>query len=253
MEEDDVVISDNNAYLMAMGEGSRIEIHAVDREKESWTELSETAEAGSNELKVTEATGWQVGDLIAIASTSDEWTESEEFTVLDISDDGMTITLDSELTYSHQGETVHYENGLTGEDALEWDVEIRAEVALLSRNVTIQGDEDSVDDGYGAHTMVMDGAEQYIEGAEYYRVGQVDELGRYPIHWHMLGDAEGQYVEGVSVHDSYQKGSTIHGTSNIRYEDNVIYNTVGHGVFFEDGSENGNQIITNLVFISLES
>ncbi|WP_390913157.1 hypothetical protein [Pseudosulfitobacter sp. SM2401] len=106
MEEDDVVISDNNAYLMAMSEGSRIEIHAADREKESWTELSETAEAGSNALKVTEATGWQVGDLIAIASTSDEWTESEEFTVLDISDDGMTITLDSELTYSHQGETV---------------------------------------------------------------------------------------------------------------------------------------------------
>ena len=72
MEEDDVVISDNNAYLMAMSEGSRIEIHAADREKESWTELSETAEAGSNALKVTEATGWQVGDLIAIASTSDE-------------------------------------------------------------------------------------------------------------------------------------------------------------------------------------
>ncbi|MEP2783907.1 MAG: G8 domain-containing protein [Pseudoruegeria sp.] len=253
MDMTEVVISDNNAYLMAMGEDSRIEIHAADVEKESWSQLEITANVGDSTITVQETTGWEIGDKIAIASTSDEWSESEEFTILDISEDGKTITLDGDLTYSHRGETLHYENGLTGENALEWDVEIRAEVALLTRNVTIQGDEDSVEDGYGAHTMVMDGAEQHIEGAEYYRVGQVDELGRYPIHWHMLGDAEGQYAKGVSVHESYQKGSTIHGTSNILYEDNVIYNTVGHGVFFEDGSENGNQIINNLVFNTKES
>ena len=33
MEMSEMIISDNNAYLMAMGEGSRIEIHAADVEK----------------------------------------------------------------------------------------------------------------------------------------------------------------------------------------------------------------------------
>lgn len=243
----DITIEDNNAYLMAMGEGSSIEIHAADAEKESWTQLETTAEAGSNQLIVQESTGWEVGDVIAITST-DESDEDEEFTILAISDDGMTITLDGELENEHRGETVTYDNGLTGDDYMEWETEIRAEVALLSRNVTIQGDEDSVDDGYGGHTMVMDGAEQYISGAEYYRMGQEGIVGSYPIHFHLLEDAEGQYVQNVSVHDSYNKGTTIHGTSNILFQDNVIYNTSGHGLFLEDGSESGNQIIGNLIF-----
>ena len=253
MDEDDLDIENNNAFLMAMGEGSRIEIHAADAEKESWTQLETTATAGSNQLVLQDVSGWEVGDKIAIASTSTEWEEAEEFTILAVSADGKTITLDSDLAFTHLGITESYDNGQGGEDHREWDVEMRAEVALLSRNVTIQGDADSVDDGFGGHTMIMDGAEQHIQGAEFYRMGQEDILGRYPIHWHMLGVAEGQYVEGVSVHNSYQKGSTIHGTSNIRYEDNVIYDHVGHGLFFEDGSENNNQIIGNLVFSTRES
>lgn len=257
--DEDMVIANNNAYLMAMGEGSRIEIHAADAEKESWTNLEMTAEAGMSEITVQEETDWDVGDKIAIASTSTDWEEAEEFYVLEVSEDGKTITLGDEngepavLEYTHLGITQSYDNGQEGEDSLEMDVEVRAEVALLSRNVRIEGDADSVDDGFGGHTMVMDDAEMHISGAEFFHMGQEDILGRYPIHWHMLGDAEGQYVTNVSIHESYQKGSTIHGTSNILYEDNVIYDHVGHGVFFEDGSENNNQIYGNLVFSTQES
>lgn len=258
--EDDMVIENNNAFLMAMGAGSRIEIHAADRSKESWTQLEMTASAGDTTITVQEHTGWDVGDKIAIASTSNDYTQDEEFSVLAISEDGKTITLGDEngnptaLDFTHLGVTQEYDNGRAGEDHRAWDVEVRAEVALLSRNITIQGDEDSGEDGFGGHTMIMNGAEQHISGAEFYRMGQEDILGRYPIHWHMLGEgAEGQYVEGVSVHSSYQKGATIHGTSNIRYEDNVIFDHVGHGLFFEDGSENNNQIYGNLVFGTKES
>ena len=41
------LIEDNNAFLMARGEGSRIEIHAADAAKDSWTQIDTTAEAGS--------------------------------------------------------------------------------------------------------------------------------------------------------------------------------------------------------------
>ncbi|MEP5417894.1 MAG: hypothetical protein ABJP89_14995, partial [Lentilitoribacter sp.] len=73
MDMTEVVISDNNAYLMAMGEDSRIEIHAADVEKESWSQLEITANVGDSTITVQETTGWEIGDKIAIASTSDEW------------------------------------------------------------------------------------------------------------------------------------------------------------------------------------
>ncbi|MEO1476674.1 MAG: right-handed parallel beta-helix repeat-containing protein, partial [Pseudomonadota bacterium] len=237
------VIEDDNAFLMAMGEGSRIEIHAADASKESWTQLSQSAFAGDSVLHFTEDTGWEIGDKIAIAPSGQDYTEDEEREILRISDDGKTVTLDKPLEFDHYGKVETYTDGNNS-----WQVDMRAEVALLSRNVTIQGDADSVDDGYGAHTMVMHGAEQHISGAEFYRVGQEGLLGKYPIHWHMSGDASGQYVTNVSVHDSYQKGATIHGTSNVLFDDNVIYDHIGHGVFMEDGSETGNVIKGNLVF-----
>ncbi len=247
-----ITLEDSTAFLMGMGEGSQIIIEAADAAKESWTELETTAIAGSDQITVMDDMDCEVGDVIAIAST-DEWDEYEEFTVLEISDDGKTMTLDGVLENTHEGETLTYNNGLTGDDYLEWTVETRAEVALLSRNITIQGDADSVEDGFGGETMVMDGAAQYISGAEFYRMGKEGIVGSYPIHFHLLGDAEGQYVTNVSVHDTYNKGVTIHGTSNVLFEDNVIFNTNGHGLFLEDGAESGNQIIGNLIFATTSS
>jgi hypothetical protein len=38
----------------------------------------------------------------------------------------------------------------------------------------------------------------------------------------------------------------VHGTNNLRIENNVTYNTVGHCFFLEDGIETGNQYVRNL-------
>jgi hypothetical protein len=38
----------------------------------------------------------------------------------------------------------------------------------------------------------------------------------------------------------------VHGTNNLRIENNVTYNTVGHCFFLEDGIETGNQFVKNL-------
>lgn len=239
-------IEDNNAFLMAMGEGSRIEIHAVDAEKESWTQINQTASSGDLTLVLSEETGWQIGDKIAIASTGFDMDEAEYRTITDVSADGLTITLDAELEHDHFGEVEMHNNGLEGDAYQSWELDMRAEVALLSRNVTIQGDEDASDDGYGGHTMIMDGASMHIDGAELTKMGQIGEVGRYPLHWHMLDDGSGQYVTNSSIHETYNKGMTIHGTKNTWVEDNVVVNTLGHGYYFEDGSESGNVLIDNL-------
>ena len=240
------VINDNNAFLMASGEGSRIEIHAADAAKDSWTQLDGSVEAGATTITVAENTGWQSGDTIAIASSGFEMDEAEERTVVAVSEDGRTLTLDRPLDNRHHGEIERHENGETGDGARTHEIDMRAEVALLSRNVTIQGDEDAAEDGYGGHTMIMDGASMHIDGAELTRMGQEGELGRYPLHWHMLGDASGQYVTNSSIHHTYNKGMTIHGTQSAWVENNAIFETVGHTYYFEDGSEYGNVLVGNL-------
>jgi Ca2+-binding RTX toxin-like protein len=243
------IIKDNNAFLMAMGEGSRIEIHAADAVKDSWTTLARTAESGSNRLTVEEQTGWEIGDQIAITSTDYEYEQDETFTITGVSVDGLTFTLDKPLAYMHYGETETVDNGLEGAEFREWEIDERAQVALLSRNVKIQGDGDTHEDGYGGHTMVMRGAEMHISGAEFYKMGQEGILAKYPLHWHLLGEAgAGQYVENSSIHHSFNKGLTVHGTSHTSVTDTVVFDTIGHGFFLEDGSETGNLFRGNIAF-----
>ncbi|MFK7761899.1 MAG: malectin domain-containing carbohydrate-binding protein [Roseobacter sp.] len=239
-------ITNNNAFLMAMGDGSRIEIHAKSADKDSWTQISETAEATTNTLTLAEDTGWQVGDKIAIAASGFDMDEAEEHEIVAVSADGKTVTLLDDLEHDHFGQIKTYDNGLTGADYQEWDVDMRAEVALLSRNVTIQGDEDSADDGYGGHTMVMNGADMHIDGAEFTNMGQEGILGRYALHWHVNGDVSGQFVTNSSIHHTFNKGMTVHGTQNTWIENNAIYDTVGHSYYFEDGAEFGNVLLNNL-------
>ncbi|MGH9608666.1 MAG: hypothetical protein ACRD34_03240 [Bryobacteraceae bacterium] len=53
-------------------------------------------------------------------------------------------------------------------------------------------------------------------------------------------------MENSAIHDTYSRCVTVHGTDNVRVENNVTYNTVGHCFFLEDGIETGNQFIHNL-------
>jgi cell migration-inducing and hyaluronan-binding protein len=95
--------------------------------------------------------------------------------------------------------------------------------------------------------MAMPGSQMYVEGVELHRMGQHMELARYPIHWHLVGEAgEGQYVRNAAIHDTFNRCVTVHGTHQLRIENNVTYNTVGHCFFLEDGIETGNEFVRNL-------
>jgi cell migration-inducing and hyaluronan-binding protein len=89
-------------------------------------------------------------------------------------------------------------------------------------------------------------SKMYVSGVELNRMGQNLELARYPIHWHLIGDAKGQYIRNASIHDTFNRCVTVHGTNFVRVENNVTYNTVGHCFFLEDGIEHGNEFVKNL-------
>jgi len=201
-----------------------------DREN-SWTKLSETAEAGDTSIEVLDASGWRVGDEIVLASTDFNPRQAERRHITRIRRN--RITLNEPLDYMHFGE-------------ITFGVDERGEVGMLSRNIKIQASEDAEDTYFGGHIMAMDGSTMTVSGIELTRMGQHLELARYPIHWHINGDVAGQFIKNSAIHDTYNRCVTIHGTDNLVVENNVTYNTVGHCFFMEDGIEKGNQVVKNL-------
>jgi cell migration-inducing and hyaluronan-binding protein len=129
---------------------------------------------------------------------------------------------------------------------ITFDVDQRGEVGLLTRNIKIQASEDAAQSYFGGHIMAMASSKMFVSGVELNRMGQHMTLARYPIHWHLVGDAKGQYIKNASIHDTYSRCVTVHGTNFLRVENNVTYNIVGHCFFLEDGIEHGNEFVRNL-------
>ena len=75
---------------------------------------------------------------------------------------------------------------------------------------------------------------------EFTDMGQAFKLGRYAIHFHMIGNVHNSYVKGNSVHQSYNRAFTLHGSNFLRIEKNVVYDVMGHNIFIEDAVERHN-------------
>ena len=232
-----ITLVDNvkNEQMMGMGDrgimisGGSLSLHG-DR-THTWTKLAETAKAGSTSIALLNAAGWRVGDEIVLASTDFDPRQAERRTIAGIR--GNALTLDKPLQHMHFGQ-------------ITFGVDERGEVGLLTRNIKIQASADAEQTYKGGHIMAMVTSKMRISGVELVRMGQHMELARYPIHWHLLGDATGQYIRNASIHDTFNRCVTVHGTHNLRIENNVTYNTVGHCFFMEDGVEHGNQFVRNL-------
>jgi cell migration-inducing and hyaluronan-binding protein len=223
--EDVNTMGDRGIMLM----GGTLSLHG-DREH-TWTKLAETAAAGSTRIAVLDPSGWRPGDEIVLASTDFDPRQAERRTITAI--DGNAITLDQPLRYMHFGK-------------ITFGVDERGEVGLLTRNIRIQASDDAESTYFGGHIMAMAGSKVQVSGVELNRMGQHLTLARYPMHWHLGGEGQGQYLENSAIHDTYSRCVTVHGTNNVRVENNVTFNTVGHCFFLEDGIETGNQFVRNL-------
>src|SRR5262245_27945467 len=176
----------------------------------TWTKLSSTANAGSNSIQVLNAAGWRVGDEIVLASTDFNPRQAERRTISAIR--GNTITLDKNLEYMHFGK-------------ITFDVDERGEVGMITRNIKLQASADAEQSFYGGHVMAMNSSKMFVEGVEFNRMGQNLTLARYPIHWHLIGDAQGQYIRNAAIHNTYNRCVTVHGTNFLRVENNGTYDT----------------------------
>lgn len=232
-------------FLMAMDGG---EIHMHGKPQVSWTKLDGTVAAGATQIKIATPVTWSVGNQIVIASSVLDPNQTEVRTITNVSADLLTLTLDKALDYRHVGVAKNYTRPTDGKT---WILDQRAEVGLLTHNVRVIGDAASETAGFGAHVMIMKGAKGFFSDIELHRVGQKKRMGRYPIHWHMAENlSAGQYIKNSSIHRSYNRAVTLHGSEGVIVERNVAYDHMGHGIFLEDGSERYNKINYNLVMLT---
>jgi cell surface hyaluronidase len=242
--------------LMAMG-GGLIDMHGINRR--SWTKLSADTSTGSKTISVADAITWQPGDEFVITGSKISAAEFDIMTVASLPTN-KAITAVGFPTHPHLGFQRTYNHGATHiSPSGITTVDERAEVGLLTHNVKIQGENATVSDG--GHVMIMKmtsgtcplcdnsgGGFARIANVEFLNMGQKRRLGRYPFHWHMLGDeGSGQYLKNCSIRDSKNRVLSIHGTNHSLVDNNVAYNHVGHGVLLEDGSEQNNTITRNLI------
>src|ERR1051326_5967226 len=118
--------------------GGTLNLHGI--QKNSWTKLSQTADAGSTSIEVLNAAGWRVGDEVVIASTDFDPRQAERRTIAAIR--GNAITLDKKLDFMHFGK-------------ITFDVDERGEVGMLSRNIKLQASADAEQSFFGGHVMAM--------------------------------------------------------------------------------------------------
>jgi hypothetical protein len=230
---------------------STLDLHGVKRTP-TWTNLNETSLPGQTVIKLTGPLDWVAGEEIAIASTSYNPREGEKRTILSIdkTDPNIPIvTLDQPLDFKHFAMIQWY-----GDDFID----MRAEVGLLTRNVKYRGDpETSSKNEYGAtiflHSEGDDSLVARMEYVELTDVGQAFKVGRYAVHFHMIGAVHKSYCKGFGTHRSFNRAFTLHGTHYMRLIENVGYNIKGHVIFIEDAVEKKNYIYRNCIIMAKRS
>uniref|UniRef100_A0A6Q2YLV1 hyaluronoglucosaminidase n=1 Tax=Esox lucius TaxID=8010 RepID=A0A6Q2YLV1_ESOLU len=199
---------------------------------------------------------WQPGNRIVVASTDYSMHQAEEFTLLPCPHcTSRQVRIQGEPQFGHIGEIVD-------------GVDMRAEVALLSRNVLVYGEMQSAcygdnwcqffgHDTYGGHIKIFGNfTSVHLSHVELRNMGQ-QEKGRYPLHFHRCGDVdwrggyrEPAYVDGLSIHHSFSRCISVHATNGLLVKDTVGYDTLGHCFFLEDGIEQRNTFFHNLGLVT---
>ncbi|XP_058398578.1 cell migration-inducing and hyaluronan-binding protein isoform X4 [Diceros bicornis minor] len=191
---------------------------------------------------------WKPGDTLVVASTDYSMYQAEEFQVLPCKACASNqVRVAGKPVYLHIGEEID-------------GVDMRAEVGLLSRNIVVMGEtEDECYpysnhicnffdfDTFGGHIKFALGFKAaHLEGVELKHMGQ-QLLGQYPIHFHLVGDVDEKggydpptYVRDLSIHHTFSRCVTVHGSNGLLVKDVVGYNSLGHCFFTEDGPEERN-------------
>jgi len=219
--------TDTGLWVM---DGGQLELHGRPV-SETWAKLAAPAAAGATSvLARADLADWpHDGRALVTATNLGTPDQNEDVGVVAARAvrPGVTrLTLDEPLRFDHAGSAT-----------------AAGEVGLLSHNVRVE----SVTATDRAHVMYMAGSTGGVSYTEFARLGPTNVLGRYSLHFHLMGDtSRGIIVRGISAHNSGSFWVTVHGSNGITVEDSVGFRAVGAGYFVEEPSGYGNLFLHDL-------
>ena len=238
----------------------------------TWSRLAKTIQPGASVLLLQRPVNWESGQEVVLTTSliydSRAYHQNEIVTVARVESSantpagvGAVVYLQSPVKYKHVA------NG-----------NYQVEAGLLSRTIVVQGsaaDSEPTDmdpltcrtqgyerwdfyynlpapctntekTGYGGHIMITRSGKAQVQGIELFRMGQTNVLGRYPMHFHLLKNCPSCYFRDSSIHRSYYRCISVHGTNQATVSENVAYDVIGFCYYLEDGVEEDNTLSFNL-------
>ncbi|MBS0261660.1 MAG: hypothetical protein JSS02_06845 [Planctomycetes bacterium] len=183
--------------------------------------------------------GWQVGDHLVLCALDGSYAEA---TLVSIN--GAKVTFKSKTPDFTAP-------ALAVTDGSSLVQKIYPKVANLSRRFVISSaDVVEGDSNHRAHVAMMMGGCAQFDFVEFRNLGPRAKLGRYPMHFHEMGDTPCCHVNGCSmwqsVSDPGNRFISVHQSSSVKVTYNVGLRSRGNGFFSENGIEANNQWIGNL-------
>ncbi|OWF48083.1 fibrocystin-L-like [Mizuhopecten yessoensis] len=200
----------------------------------AWTKLTTTGNPGDTTITLVDSVTWGVDEEIVIAPTSYDIWETETFRITDVSEEGLTLTLNASLQFRH----IAHNETINGQG-----VSIAAEVGLLTRNIRVlgEGDDALYVERYGGRILV--GATKYnnkynagfarFSNVEFINTGQVDVRSftnyRFSLEYKnakTVTDSTPSSVRKCSFHNGFSPAIGVHGTNGLLLAENIIHHSV---------------------------
>jgi len=120
------------------------------------------------------------------------------------------------------------------------------EVAIMTRNIKIVGEDDGTGNGGYLQVFHTPGVQQLIEGVEFMNMGQPGRKNRFPMQLLYNGVIEGTSLSRNSFRENKSRCISVDGTANTTIASNVAADTMGHCFYFSNESED-NMVVGNLI------
>mmetsp|Transcript_1433 Transcript_1433/g.2264 ORF Transcript_1433/g.2264 Transcript_1433/m.2264 type:complete len:3782 (+) Transcript_1433:192-11537(+) len=191
-------------------------------------------------IKMTFKSG-PVEGILVDDSVASCWGEGAEvhITSSTLTSDQAQSSVISEMTKKGDGTvSMKLQDPVSNVIGSEESEDFALEVALVSRNVKIQGDIGEEDMGGYLQVLHTPSIAQVLKGVEFKNMGQLTVPDRYPIQFLYSGDVNGTEVSKNVIRNSNQRCLVLDGTSNAVISDNVAYDYAGHCFYVGYESEN---------------
>ncbi|XP_069115680.1 fibrocystin-L-like [Argopecten irradians] len=208
-----------NAKSIAVYGG--LEIHGKDVGV-PWTRLHTTVNPGDTTITLADNVTWEAGDEIVIAPTSYDIWETETFRITEVSDDGVTLSLNASLRFRH----IAYNETINGRT-----VNMAAEVGLLTRNIRVFGED--------AQTFYTEGRiivgvtmvnNDFFKGNARFSNVEFVHSGLTYTNAERATEQKPSAVAKCAFHHVLSQAIGVYGTTGVVLNDNVIHQSVSSAI-----------------------